>query len=103
MRAVGRVCCEEGPSNGVEGQGEDGEDERDESPAGAEGGDDHGGRKAGQVMKDSLGSPSTLISWMMAIERPLGVFGALRSRLWTTSFPSLFVLALAGLPAVLKS
>ena len=39
--AVGGVCCEEGPADCVEG--EDGEDEGDESPSGAEGGDDHGG------------------------------------------------------------
>ena len=60
--AVGRVCCEEGPADGVEGQGEDGEDEGDESPAGAEGGDDHGGRRVGLVMKDSLDAPSMLSS-----------------------------------------
>lgn len=43
-RAVGGIGCEERSANGVEGHGEDGEDEGDESPAGAEGGDDHGGR-----------------------------------------------------------
>ena len=35
-RAVGCVCCEERPADCVECYGEDGEDEGNESPAGAE-------------------------------------------------------------------
>ena len=58
---VGGVCCEEGSAHCVEGHGEDGEDEGDESPAGVEGRDDHGGRKwFGEVMKHSLGTPLML-------------------------------------------
>lgn len=40
VRGVG---SEERSADGVEGHGEDGEDEGDESPAGAEGGDHHSG------------------------------------------------------------
>lgn len=50
---VGGVCCEERPADGVQGHGEDGEDEGDESPAGAEGGDHHGGPRAGGFMKNN--------------------------------------------------
>lgn len=41
--AVRGVGCEEGPADGVEGHGKDGEDEGDEGPAGAEGWKDHVG------------------------------------------------------------
>lgn len=39
--AVGCVCCQEGPADAVDGQGEDGEDEGYEGPAGAEGWKNH--------------------------------------------------------------
>ena len=44
---VGGVGSEERSADGVKSHGEDGEDEGDESPAGAEGGDYHGGSNAG--------------------------------------------------------
>lgn len=48
---VGGVGCKERSANGVESHGEDGEDKGDESPAGAEGGNHHGGPTAGGIMK----------------------------------------------------
>lgn len=69
--AVRSVCCEEGPADGVEGHGEDGEDERDESPARAEGRDDHGGPTTGGIMKRCSLAPSWLSSWL-EVEKPRG-------------------------------
>ena len=57
LGAVGGVCCEKGTADGVKCKGEDGEDEGDQSPAGAERGDDHGGGQGGKVMRKSSGSP----------------------------------------------
>ncbi len=40
-RTVGSVCSQERLANCVEDHGEDGEDEGEQSPTGAEGGNDH--------------------------------------------------------------
>ena len=58
--AVRGIGSEERVTNCVDNYGEDGENEGDESPARAEGGDDHGGRRIEQVMKHSFGAPSVL-------------------------------------------
>ncbi len=47
---VGNVFCQKGFANCVENHGEYGEDEGEQSPTGAEGGNDHCGR-IGNVMK----------------------------------------------------
>ena len=61
--AVGGICCEQGSADRVEGHSEDGEDEGDESPAGVERGDDHGGREVfGEVMRHGFGTPLMLAS-----------------------------------------
>ena len=65
--AVRSVCCEEGPTDGVEGQGEDGEDEGDESPARAEGRDDHGGPATGGIMKRCSLAPSAFELWTLNV------------------------------------
>lgn len=66
--AVGGVCREERPADGVQGHGEDGEDEGDESPAGAEGGDHHGGPTAGGVMKHNY-LCSIICNLMIGVEK----------------------------------
>ena len=49
--AVRGVCCEEGPADSVEGHGEEGEEDGDEGPAGAEGGKDHLGPTTGRMLR----------------------------------------------------